>query len=185
MKKKKLKKVHFFLDGYSLSFRMSASEGTVTMKTEMQRAQEIVALLGNGQIHTITTKRPLKTLKDSTLVGVKESTTQVRAVAYENTSKVKALRESGVERSDIPSGFEAVEGYGGKLLKSIKTGRLHLNVAVVDSGNGSSRMLVDGKEVTRESIAHHLQASDRNPRKRSANAQGWMRPAVDSVEELV
>jgi hypothetical protein len=185
MKKKKLKKVLFSLDDYAAWSKMSASEGTVTMKTEIQKAQELVALLGNGQIHTMTTKRPLKTLKDSTLVGVKESTTQVRAVAYENTGKVKALRESGVERSDTPSGFEAVEGFNGKVLKSIKTGRLHLNVAVVDSGNGSSRMLVDGKEVTRESIAHHLQSSDRNPRKRSANAQGWMRPAVDSIEELV
>lgn len=155
------------------------------MKTQIERARELVDILGNGQIHTMTTKRPLKTLKDSPLVGEKESTVQVRAVAYENTAKVKALRESGIQRSDIPSGFEVVEGFNGKVLKSIKTGRLHLNVAVVDSGNGSSRFLVDGQEVTRESIAHHLQASDRNPRKRSANAQGWMRPSLDSVESLV
>lgn len=144
-----------------------------------------MALLGNGQIHTMTTQRPLKTLKGSALEGVKESTTQVRAVGYENTAKVKALREGGVERSDTPSGFEAVEGFDGKVLKSISTGRLHLNVAVVASGNGSSRMLVAGEEVSRESIADELQSSDRNPRKRNPNSQGWMRPAIDNVVEIV
>ena len=155
------------------------------MTTQIEKARELVAKLGNGQIHTMTTQRPLKTLKDSTLEGVKESTTQVRAVAYENTSKVKALRESGVQRSDTPSGYEPVEGFDGKVLKSIKTGRLHLNVAVVASGNSSSRILVDGQEVALESIAGELQSSDRNPRKRNPDAQGWMRPAIDSVKELV
>lgn len=164
---------------------MGASEGTVTMKSQIERAKELVAILGNGQIHTMTMRRALKTRKSSTLEAVKESTTQIRAVGYENTAKVKALRESGVERSETPSGYVPEEGFGGKVLRNERSGRLHLNVGVVESGNGSSKVLVDGQEVAIESIADELLASETRKRERNPEAQRWMRPAIDNVVEIV
>jgi hypothetical protein len=155
------------------------------MKTQIERAQELINILGNGQIHTMTMRRALKTRKSSTLVGVKESTTQIRAVGYENTAKVKALRESGVERSEIPSGYVPEEGFGGKVLRNERSGRLHLNVGVVESGNGSSKVLVDGQEVSIESIADELLSSETRKRDRDPEAQRWMRPAVENIIGIV
>ena len=154
------------------------------MNTQIERAQELVNILGNGQIHTMTMRRALKTRKSSTLVGIKESTTQIRAVGYENTAKVKALRDSGVERSETPSGYVPEEGFNGRVLRNERSGRLHLNVGVVESGNGSSKVLVDGQEVAIESIADELLSSETRKRDRDPEAQRWMRPAVDNIVEI-
>jgi hypothetical protein len=151
------------------------------MKTQIEKAQELVAILGNGQIHTMTMQRPLKTRKSSVLVGIKESTTQVRAVAYENTAKVKAKRESGIERTTIPSGYTPEEGFNGTVLRNDKSNRLHLNVAVVQSGNHSSKVLVGGEEVAIESIADELLSSETRVRERNPDEQQWMRPAVENI----
>jgi hypothetical protein len=162
------------------------------MKTTLQKASELIAKLGGGQIHTMTMRRPIATLKSSDLVGVKESKTQVRAVAYENTAKTKALRKAGVERSEIPSGYETtgLENFKGKVLRGVKSRELHLNLAFVRSLD--SVFIVDGDHVEIDSIAHEIQASEKRVSKNATpkidpntgaelEVQRWMRPKVANI----
>jgi hypothetical protein len=56
-----------------------------------------------------------------------------------------------------------------------------LNVAVVQSGNHSSKVLVGGEEVAIESIADELLSSETRVRERNPDEQQWMRPAVENI----
>tara|TARA_B100000287_G_scaffold82464_1_gene75162 strand:- start:19967 stop:20467 length:501 start_codon:yes stop_codon:yes gene_type:complete len=160
------------------------------MDIDYKKASALVARLGNGEIHTMTTRRPLRTRAKSTLVGEKESRQQIRAVAYENTAKTKALREAGVQRSETPSGYETtgLEEFGGKVLRNIKSGNLHLNVAFVRALD--SRFIVDGQTVELDSIASELLGSETKKRTASVKvapngqeleAQSWTRPKISSI----
>ena len=160
------------------------------MTTDYKKASALIAQLGNGEIHTMTTRRPLHTRAKSTLKGVKESRQQIRAVAYENTAKTKALREAGVQRSETPSGYETtgLEEFGGKVLRNKKSGNLHLNVAFVRALD--SRYIVDGETVDLESIAPELLASETRDRSKPVKVapngqeletQLWTRPKIASI----
>ena len=160
------------------------------MKSDYKKASALIAQLGNGEIHTMTTRRPLRARTKSTLVGEKESRQQIRAVAYENTAKTKALREAGVQRSETPSGYETtgLEEFGGKVLRNTKSGNLHLNVAFVRALD--SHFIVDGEKVELDSIASELLGSETKKRSTTVKVapngeelktQSWTRPKITSI----
>ena len=168
----------------------SPSRPLLKMDIDYKKASALIAQLGNGEIHTMTTRRPLRTRAKSTLAGEKESRQQIRAVAYENTAKTKALREAGVQRSETPSGYETagLEEFGGKVLRNTKSGNLHLNVAFVRALD--SRYIVDGQTVELDSIAPELLASETRERSKAVKVtpngeeletQSWTRPKIASI----
>ena len=176
----------------SLSFGSQPTPDGPLLKMDIdyKKASALIAQLGNGEIHTMTTRRPLHTRDKSTLVGEKESRQQIRAVAYENTAKTKALREAGVQRSETPSGYETtgLEEFSGKVLRNKKSGNLHLNVAFVRALD--SRFIVDGETVELDSIASELLASETRERSKPVKVapngqeletQSWTRPKISSI----
>ena len=180
MKKKKLKKVHFSLDGYSLSFRMSASEGTFTMK-----AKDIIEKLNGGKIRTVVMKRmlPIKTkvLKAGNNPGIieKESIMQVRGgVEYEKMAKIRAKRDSGIERTDKPSPYKLANGFERTILEHKNNGTLHAALAPLNNGYGSTKYLLNGQPVELEAIKPFIYAQSKS------KGSDWMTPNVDTIKEI-
>jgi hypothetical protein len=184
---KKIFSWYFFSSGWVKPIPQPAF---TKMDIDYKKASALIAQLGNGEIHTMTTRRPLRTRTKSTLRGEKESRQQIRAVAYENTAKTKAIREAGVQRSETPSGYETagLEEFGGKVLRNIKSGNLHLNVAFVRALD--SRYVVDGETVELDSIASELLGSETKKRAASVKVapngeeletQAWTRPKIASI----
>ena len=97
-----------------------------------------------------------------------------------------------MQRSEVPSGYETtgLENFKGKVLRGIKTGDLHLNVALVRSLD--SVFVVDGQHVEIDSIAHEIQASEKRVSRNATpkidpdtgaelEVQRWMRPKVKNI----
>lgn len=142
-------------------------------------AAKIAAMKG-GTIHQFSIAKAIK-LKNKEMAEKQSSFSGMVKTSYANGKDVKAAIEAGErDAPELPAWAEPVEIDGVRFIRHKGNGKLYLPIKPNGNGKRSSKVLLNGKELSTDERETLLYAKDKS----KGETPAWVTIATDNIQAI-